>query len=148
CSLNAPMVGCRRKRTVPIAIAKQLYVNTTASPPDFNTAAGTALLTGAGFHDCNGDGFLDASDCSPVKATILTPPKDYDPIRADAGLMISKNLKTMGLDIDAAPTSFDTILAKAFTAPVSFDIYVLGFSLGDFPETYICDFFCTERDVN
>src|SRR5207247_827198 len=61
---------------------------------------------------------------------------------------ISKNLKLMGLDIDAAPTSFDTIVAKAFSAPVSFDIYVLGFSLGDFPETYICDFFCTNRDVN
>jgi len=146
--VNTLMGGFGAKGTVPIAISNPLYVNTTASPPDFNIAAGTALLTGAGFHDCNGDGFLDAPDCSPVKATILTPPKDYDPIRADAGIMISKNLKTMGLDIDAAPTSFDTIVAKAFTAPVSFDIYVLGFSLGDFPETYICDFFCTERDVN
>src|SRR3989475_440376 len=146
--VNTLMGGFGAKGTVPIAISNPLYVNTTASPPDFNIAAGTALLTGAGFHDCNGDGFLDAPDCSPVKATIFTPPKDYDPIPADAGIMISKNLKTMGLDIDAAPTSFDTIVAKAFTAPVSFDIYVLGFSLGDFPETYICDFFCTERDVN
>src|SRR2546425_11237580 len=146
--VNTLMGGFGAKVTVPIAISNHLSVNTAASPPDFNIAAGTALLTGAGFHDCNGDGFLDAPDCSPVKATILTPPKDYDPIRADAGIMISKNLKTMGLDIDAAPTSFDTIVAKAFSAPVSFDVYVLGFSLGAFPETYSCDFFCSSRDVN
>jgi len=146
--VNTLMGGFGVKGTVPIAISNPLYVNTTANPPDFNINAGRAALVAAGFHDCNGDGFLEAPDCSPVKATILTPPKDYDPIRADAGIMVSKNLKTMGLDIDAAPTSFDTIVAKAFSAPVSFDIYVLGFSLGDFPETYICDFFCTERDVN
>ena len=146
--VNTLMGGFGVKGTVPIAISNPLYVNTTASPPGFDIAAGRAALLAAGFHDCNGDGFLDAPDCSPVKATILTPPKDYDPIRADAGIMISKNLKTMGLDIDAAPTSFDTIVAKAFSAPVSFDVYVLGFSLGDFPETYICDFFCTNRDVN
>ncbi|HLQ42385.1 MAG TPA: ABC transporter substrate-binding protein, partial [Thermoplasmata archaeon] len=146
--VNTLMGGFGVKGTVPIAISNPLYVNTTATPPGFDINAGHAALLAAGFHDCNGDGFLEAPDCSPVKATILTPPKDYDPIRADAGIMISKNLKTMGLDIDAAPTSFDTIVAKAFSAPVSFDVYVLGFSLGDFPETYICDFFCTSRDVN
>src|SRR5437867_10767520 len=146
--VNTLMGGFGVKGTVPIAISNPLYVNTGVSPPPFDITAGRQALVSAGFHDCNGDGFLEAPDCSPVKATLLTPPKDYDPIRADAGIMISKNLKLMGLDIDAAPTSFDTIVAKAFSAPVSFDIYVLGFSLGDFPETYICDFFCTNRDVN
>lgn len=146
--VNTLMGGFGTQGTVPIAISNPLYVNQTAKPPGFDIAGGRADLIAAGFHDCNGDGFLEAPDCSPVKATILTPPKDYDPIRADAGIMISKNLKLMGLDIDAAPTSFDTIVAKAFSAPVSFDIYVLGFSLGDFPETYICDFFCSSQDVN
>src|SRR5467141_3672160 len=148
--VNTLMGGFGVKGTVPIAISNPLYVNTTATPPAFDITAGHAALLAAGFKDCSSpaDGFLEAPDCSPIKATILTPPKDYDPIRADAGIMISKNLKLMGLDIDAAPTSFDTIVAKAFSAPVSFDIYVLGFSLGDFPETYICDFFCSSRDVN
>src|SRR5439155_6884252 len=148
--VNTLMGGFGVKGTVPIAISNPLYVNTTAQPPTFDITAGHQALLSAGFKDCSSpaDGFLEAPDCSPIKATILTPPKDYDPIRADAGIMISKNLKLMGLDIDAAPTSFDTIVAKAFSAPVSFDIYVLGFSLGDFPETYICDCFCTNRDVN
>ena len=146
--VNTLMGGFGVPGTVPIAISNPLYVNQTASPPGFDINGGRQDLINAGFHDCNGDGFLDAPDCTVIKATILTPPKDYDPIRADAGIMISKNLKIMGLDIDAAPTSFDTIVAKAFSAPVSFDIYVLGWSLGDFPETYICSFFCSTQDVN
>jgi hypothetical protein len=142
------MGGFGAPGTVPISISNPLYVNQTAKPPGFDIAGGRADLLAAGFKDCTGSGFLSAPDCTAIKATILTPPKDYDPIRADAGIMISKNLKTMGLDIDAAPTSFDTIVAKAFKAPVAFDIYVLGFSLGDFPETYICNFFCSSQDVN
>lgn len=146
--VNTLMGGFGIKGTVPIGIANPLYVNTSASPPAFDVTGGHADLVAAGFSDVNGDGFLEAPDGSPIKATILTPPKDYDPVRADAGIMISNNLKAMGLNIDAAPTSFDTIVAKAFTAPVSFDIYVLGWSLGDFPETYICSFFCSSQDVN
>ncbi len=146
--VNTLMGGFGVKGTVPIAISNPLYVNNTASPPAFNVAAGRALLVANGFVDTNGDGFFEAPDGSPIKATILTPPKDYDPVRADAGIMISNNLKAMGLNIDAAPTSFDTIVAKAFVAPVSFDIYILGWSLGDFPETYICAFFCASQDVN
>src|SRR2546425_4148438 len=114
--VNTLMGGFGAKGTVPIAISNPLYVNTTASPPDFNIAAGTALLTGAGFHDCNGDGFLDDPDCSPVKATILTPPKDYDPIPAQPGIMISKNLKTIGFGNDTPPYSIHTIVWKAITA--------------------------------
>jgi hypothetical protein len=62
--------------------------------------------------------------------------------------MISNNLKSVGLNINAAPTSFDTIVARAFTAPVDYDIYMLGWSLGIFPEGNLCSFFCTSNDVN
>src|SRR5437899_11184276 len=81
-----------------------------------------------------------------MKTTILTPPKDYAPVRADAGSMISNNLKAIGLNIDAAPTSFDTIVAKAFTQ-VDFDIYILGFLLTGTPETYLTDFCHSKNDV-
>jgi hypothetical protein len=51
----------------------------------------------------------------------------------------------MGLDIDAAPTSFNTIVAKFQVAPITYDMYVLGWSLGPFPEAYICSFFCSDQ---
>ena len=146
--VNTLLGGFGTKGTVPIGISNPLYVNQTASPPAFDITGGHNDLIAAGFKDCNGDGFLEAPDCSVIKATILTPPKDYDPTRADAGIMISNNLKTMGLNINSAPTDFNTISAKAFGAPVSFDLYILGWSLGDFPETYLCSFYCTNQDVN
>src|SRR2546428_288805 len=48
----------------------------------------------------------------------------------------------------AISMAIDTIVAKAFPRPVNFQIYVLGWSLGLFPETYLCTFFCSNYDVN
>jgi ABC-type transport system substrate-binding protein len=147
--VNTLMGGYGIPGTVPIAIGNPLYINTSASPPAFAGASAIqAKLLGCGYKRNTQTGFFETSTGAPVATTILTPPKDYDPVRADAGIMISNNLKAAGLNIEAAPTSFDTIVAKAFTRPVNFDIYVLGWSLGRFPETYLCAFFCSSFDVN
>src|SRR6267143_2543250 len=144
--VNTLMGGFGVKGNWPISIHSSSYVNASTSLPPFDTNAGKALLDSAGIIDRTGDGFREYSDGSPIKTTILTPPKDYDPVRADAGIMISNNLKSIGLNIDAAPTSFDTIVAKAFTE-VDFDIYILGFLLTGTPETYLTDFFHSKNDV-
>lgn len=144
--VNTLMGGFGIKGTVPISIHNPGYVNASASPPSFDLAGARTFLDSVGIVDVDGDGFREYKDGSPIRTSILTPPKDYDPVRADAGIMISNNLKRIGLNIDSAPTSFDTIVSKAFTE-VDFDMYVLGFLLGDFPELYICDFFCTSQDV-
>jgi len=146
--VNTLMGGLGIKGTVPHAIVRSEYINQTAKPPDFDLAGARALLDSVGIIDRNGDGFRDYKDGSPIRTAILTPPKDYDPIRADAGIMISNNLKKIGLNIDAAPVTFDTIVAKAFLPPVDFDIYILGFSLGALPEGYLKDFFGSSQDVN
>ncbi len=144
--VNTLMGGFGVKGAAPVSLHTLGYFNDTAVPPSFNLNAARTLLDTYGIIDRNGDGFREYSDGSPIKATILTPPKDYDPVRADAGIMISNNLKAIGLNIDAAPTSFDTIVAKAFTE-VDFDIYILGWLLQGLPETYLCDFFCGKNDV-
>jgi len=144
--VNTLMGGFGIKGSVPISVHTPGYVNASAAPPSFDLTAASALLDANGMTDRNGDGFREYRDGSPIKATILTPPKDYDPVRADAGIMISNNLKAIGLNIDSAPTSFDTIVAKAFTE-VDFDIYILGFLLTGTPETYLKDFFHSRNDV-
>jgi len=126
--------------TVPIAITNPRYINESAIPPEFNRQKAKQVLDDAGYVDANGDGWRDMPDGSPIKLSILTPPKDYDPIRADAGIMISKNLKSVGLNIESSPTDFDTIVTKAFVT-VQFDMYILGWAVGSFPETYLYDFF-------
>src|SRR3989449_1198435 len=144
--VNTLMGGFGVKGNWPISIHSSTYVNASTSLPGFDLNGAKALLDSVGIVDRNGDGFREYSDGSPIKTTILTPPKDYDPVRADAGIMISNNLKLIGLNIDRAPTSFDTIVAKAFTQ-VDFDIYILGFLLTGTPETYLTDFFHSKNDV-
>lgn len=146
--VNTLMGGFGIKGTVPHSIVRPEYTNQTASPPAFDIEGAKTFLTSVGIVDRDGDGFREYKDGSPIRTAILTPPKDYDPVRADAGIMISNNLKKIGLNIDAAPTSFDTIVAKAFLPPVDFDIYILGFSLGTLPEGYLKDFFGSSQDVN
>jgi len=144
--VNTLMGGFGVKGNWPISIHTSTYVNASTSLPAFDLNGAKQLLDSAGIVDRNSDGFREYKDGSPIKTTILTPPKDYDPVRADAGIMISNNLKAIGLNIDAAPTSFDTIVAKAFTQ-VDFDIYILGFLLTGTPETYLTDFFHSKNDV-
>ena len=137
--------------SVPIGIVNPAYVNGTATGEAFDPSSIPALLTGCGYTPDPATGFFKAPASEGgqiVTATILTPPKDYDPVRADSGIMISKNLKAQGVNINSAPTSFDTIVSRGLTfGQVDYDIYVLGWSLGIFPETYICSFFCTNQDV-
>src|SRR2546425_10606599 len=146
--VNTLMGGYGVQGYAPISIANPTYVNPSAQPPSYNEAGIDHKLNGCGYRIDPATGFYRTPSGQPISATILTPPKDYDPVRADAGIMISNNLKAAHLNIDAAPTSFDTIVAKAFTRPGNFQIYVLGWSLGLFPETYLCTFFCSSFDVN
>ena len=132
--------GFGTKGTVPISITSGAYINTSAIPPDFDLDAARDVLDEAGYRDINGDGWREAPDGSPIKETILTPPKDYDPVRAEAGIMIQANLHKVGLNIQSSPTDFDTIVSKAFVQ-VSFDMFILGWAVGSFPETYLKDFF-------
>ena len=132
--------GYGTKGTVPISITSGAYINTSAIPPDFDLEAAKQVLDEAGYKDKNGDGWREAPDGSPIKLTILTPPKDYDPVRAEAGIMIQSNLQKVGLNIQSSPTDFDTIVSKAFVQ-VSYDMFILGWAVGSFPETYIKDFF-------
>jgi ABC-type transport system substrate-binding protein len=151
--VNTLMGGFGVAGNVPISIVNPSYVNATAAAAaiTFDPTGIGPTLEACGYTRDASTGFYKAPASEGgqiVSATILTPPKDYDPVRADAGIMISKNLKAAGVNINSAPTSFDTIVARGLTyGQVDYDIYVLGWSLGIFPETYICSFFCTNQDV-
>ncbi len=133
------LLGFGMKGTVPVTMAAPWYVNESATPPPFDLAGAQNELDSAGYLDVNGDGWREMPDGKPIKLVIITPPKDYDPVRADTGIMISKNLKTVGLNIDSSPTDFNTIVTLVFVN-VNFDMYILGWRLGLEP-TYLYDFF-------
>ncbi|MDD4307207.1 MAG: ABC transporter substrate-binding protein [Thermoplasmata archaeon] len=142
------MGGYGIQGSVPMSVTNTYYVNTTV--PDWiaggDLEAAKALLDASGYTDQDGDGWRDQPDGSPLKYNILTPPKDYDPIRADSGIMIEKNLKSIGLNIASVPTSFDTIVSAGFVS-LDFDMFILGWTVGSFPESYMADFFHSDYDV-
>ena len=141
------LAGYGIKGQAPISPINPAYINSSATTPSFDLNQARATLDAAGYVDSNGDGWREMPDGRPIKKTILTPAKDYDPVRADSGIMIANNLKAVGLNIDSSPTAFDAIVSAAFVS-ATFDMFVLGWvNLGPFPELYLAEFFGCSSDV-
>jgi ABC-type transport system substrate-binding protein len=100
---------------------------------DERIAAATEILTGAGYtvpEEKYPDGVLklpDGTDMQPFE--ILTPPADYDPMRAMSGVLIQEWWREIGIPATAKPTSFGEIVHKTFEA-MTFDWYILGWRIG------------------
>ncbi len=89
---------------------------------------------------------LTMPDGKPVKPfTILTPPADYDPLRAISGLLIQEWLREAGIPVTSAPTSFGDIVNKVNTE-WNFDTYLLGWRLSLDPD-YMRTFFHSKEIV-
>ena len=64
------------------------------------------------FVDVNGDGWRDLPDGFPMQPiTLFTPPADYAPVRIKVGQGIAQNLRSIGINIQAKPVDFDTLVA-------------------------------------
>ncbi len=81
-----------------------------------------------------GSGLIDPDGRKVPPLEVMAPPASYDPLRATASLWIEKWLKDMGVQATANPTDFNTIIAKVWPGvgnPPTFDMYILGWSLGN-----------------
>ncbi len=84
---------------------------------------------GEKFVDVNGDGWRDLPDGSPMPPiTLFTPPADYDPVRIKVGQGIASNLRSIGVNIQAKPVDFDTLVA--YMQSYNYIMLELGWSLG------------------
>jgi len=70
---------------------------------------------------------------------ILTPPADYDPLRAMSGIVIQEWLKDIGINAFAKPASISFITDKV-KLKQDFDTYILGYLLGIDPD-FLRNFF-------
>lgn len=77
--------------------------------------------------------------------TILTPPADYDPARAMAGLMIQEWLRAAGIPASAKPMAFGSLLDKVKRSH-DFDMFVLGYGRLSLDPDYLRSFFHSEND--
>lgn len=79
------------------------------------------------------------------RITILTPPADYDPHRAMAGMMVQEWLKGMGIPVAAKPMAFSA-LTEQVKERREFDAFILGYGNLSLDPDYVRNFFHTEND--
>ncbi len=80
-----------------------------------------------------GEGLIMLNGKPVPPFTILTPPADYDPLRAMCGMLIQEWLREIGIPATSTPTSFGDIVNKVNTE-WNFDTYLLGWKLGIDPD--------------
>jgi len=74
------------------------------------------------------------------KFVILTPPADYDPKRAFAGVMIQEWMRQIGMPVSARPMSFNSLL-ETVKGKREFDTFILGYGKLNLDPDYLRPFF-------
>ncbi|MCP4021189.1 MAG: ABC transporter substrate-binding protein [Desulfobacteraceae bacterium] len=85
-------------------------------------------------------------DGTPMeKFMILTPPSDYDPKRAFAGIMIQEWLKDMGMQVFARPMAFNSLI-DTVKGKRDFNAFILGYGKLNLDPDYLNAFFNSKND--
>ena len=85
-------------------------------------------------------GWRTLPDGSPMKPiTLFTPPADYDPVRIKVGQGIAQNLRAIGINIQAKPVDFDTLVA--YMQSYNYQMLELGWLLGSDPIGNLADIY-------
>jgi len=97
-----------------------------------------------------GEGIIMPNGEPMPSVSVLTPGAGYDPLRATYGVWIERWAQELGMPLRAQLTGFDTIVQRVFVAdPTDFDIYILGWSLGNpAMPTFYESFFKTDAGNN
>lgn len=77
--------------------------------------------------------------------TILTPPADYDPERAMAGLIIQEWLREVGIPASSKPMAFGALIDQV-SKQHKFDTFILGYGRLSLDPDYLRRFFHTKQD--
>jgi ABC-type transport system substrate-binding protein len=111
---NVNMYGHGMSKDERVAKATEMLTNAGYTVPEAKYPEGVVLLP-------------DGSEMERFE--ILTPPADYDPMRAMSGVLIQEWWRELGIPVTAKPTSFGEIVHKTFEA-MTFDWYILGWRIG------------------
>jgi peptide/nickel transport system substrate-binding protein len=107
--------------------------------PSWNEARGGSVDYGQGLTLPDGNAFPEM--------TLLAPSAGYDPLRATAGVYAEQWMQQLGIPVKAELTNFNNILDAIYSTPPDFDMYILGWGLGLYPD-HVCDFFYTGSGFN
>lgn len=100
--------------------------------PTWNEARGGSVESGQGLRMPDGNAFPAVS--------LLAPSAGYDPLRATAAVFIEQWMTQLGIPVRAELTNFNNILAAVYDTG-EYDMFILGWGLGDLFPDHLCDFF-------
>jgi peptide/nickel transport system substrate-binding protein len=138
---DVPMIGQglnrQQRLNLAIAILEQAgYSFEGGNAPTFDTT-GQSVTPG---------GRLLMPDGNPVpNLTLIAPSAGYDPLRSTFAIWIETWLTEFGIPTNAELSGFNVLVPRIFTEQ-DFDMYILGWSLGIFPD-FLYDFFAEEQAV-
>ncbi|MFO7618846.1 MAG: ABC transporter substrate-binding protein [Thermoplasmata archaeon] len=110
------------------------------------------IVTGQAAIDAAGiDNWWINEDGTPIGSSpgglieILTPEANYDPIRAQAGLMIAEQLRNVGIYAESVAMDFGSIVDRIDAR--DFDMFILGWSIGSDPTDFLWAFFHSSQSA-
>jgi len=92
-----------------------------------------------------GDGIRLPSGEPMSEFTILTPPANYDPLRAMSGVIIHEWLKEIGIPVSARPMGFGSMIQKV-SHQHDFDTFILAYGRLDIDPDWMRKFFHSGQD--
>jgi len=141
--------GTKGDSIVPPALT--YWYNDTLPQYPYNISLAAQILDDANYRDVNGDGWredyagrtMDGPN-NNGQIDILTPPADYDPIRAESGKQIASAMKQAGIKAESVPTSIGQIVDSVFIYR-NFEMFILNWGLGIDP-SWVYNFFNSRFD--
>jgi len=94
---------------------------------------------------CRGEGLKMPDGQKVPSFDILTPPADYDPHRAMAGMLIQQWLRQVGMPANSKPSSFGSITQQV-KVKRDFDAFILGWGSLAIDPDYLRTFFHSKED--
>jgi ABC-type transport system substrate-binding protein len=131
---NEEIAGQIAGRYVGLSTNERLAAAYAALEADGFTWATPAVFDEDGNMVSPGEGLIDPEGNPVPDLEIMAPSATYDPMRHTASLWLEDWAENLGIPAEANPTDFNTIVAHVWpgigTEP-TFDMYILGWSLGD-----------------
>ena len=124
----------------PLSIVFGAFFNKSVSLPSFSMYWSMKILNNSGYLDVNGDGWRDSPDGMPIKEKILTPPTSYDSVMCDIGMMIERNLQSIGLNIVSTSMDLENLLLNAYSR-ANYDMYIFYWNSQSLPHIQLKELF-------
>ncbi len=92
-----------------------------------------------------GEGIILPGGDPMQRITILTPPADYDPLRAMVGIMVQEWLKMVGIPATSRPMGFGSLVHHV-KGRHECDLFVMGYGQLSLDPDYLRNFFHSSQD--